>query len=52
VDKVKDFQTKLSDFLTTRQADLLGQVRDKGAFDDAITSQLKTVVKQFAETYA
>jgi F-type H+-transporting ATPase subunit alpha len=52
VDKVKDFQTKLSDFLTTRQDKILAQLREKGAFDDSITAQLKTCVTQFAETYA
>jgi F-type H+/Na+-transporting ATPase subunit alpha len=52
VEKVKDFQTKLTDFLTTRQEKLLAELREKGAFDDSISSQLKTVVGQFAETYA
>jgi F-type H+-transporting ATPase subunit alpha len=52
VDKVKDFQTKLADFLTTRQDKILAQIREKGAFNDEITNQLKTVVGQFAETYA
>ena len=52
VDKVKDFQTKLSDFLTSRQDKVLAQLREKGAFDDNITSQLKTAIGQFAETYA
>src|SRR5476649_1056719 len=51
VDKIKDFQTKLSDYLTTRQEALLTQLREKGAFDDDITSKLKTAVGQFAETY-
>src|SRR5271163_2039936 len=44
VDKVKDFQTKLTDFLTTRQDKILAQLREKGAFDDSITAQLKTCV--------
>jgi len=52
VDKVKDFQTKLSDFLTTRQEKILTELREKGAFDDSITNQLKAAVGQFAETYA
>jgi len=52
VDKVKDFQTKLTEFLTTRQDKILAELREKGAFDDSISSQLKTVVGQFAETYA
>jgi F-type H+-transporting ATPase subunit alpha len=52
VDKVKDFQTKLTDFLTNRQADLLAKLRDKGAFDDELTNKLKETIGQFAETYA
>ncbi len=52
VDKIKDFQTKLSDFLSTRQGDLLAQLRDKAAFDDDISKKLKAVIGQFAETYA
>ncbi len=51
VDKIKDFQTKLSDFLTTRQEAILAQLREKGAFDDDITKKLKAVVGEFAETY-
>jgi F-type H+-transporting ATPase subunit alpha len=51
IDKVKDFQGKLADFLTTRQDKLLALIRDKGAFDDAITAQLKPAIAQFAETY-
>ena len=52
VDKVKDFQTKLVDFLSTRQEKTMAQLREKGAFDDAITSELKAAIGQFAETYA
>ncbi len=52
VNKVKDFQTKLSDFLTTRHDAILAKLREKNAFDDSITAELKTVVGQFAETYA
>jgi len=51
VDKIKGFQAKLSDHLTNQQEGLLTQIREKGAFDDNIISQLKTVLGQFAETY-
>jgi len=51
IDKIKDFQAKLGDYLSTRQDKLLAQIRDKGAFDDVITAQLKSAVAQFAETY-
>jgi len=52
VDKVKDFQTKLTEYLTSQQDAILAQLREKNAFDDGITAQLKTVIGQFAETYA
>jgi F-type H+-transporting ATPase subunit alpha len=51
VDKVKDFQGKLVDYLTTRQGDVLAKIRDKGAIDEELTKKLKEVVGQFAETY-
>jgi F-type H+-transporting ATPase subunit alpha len=50
VDKVKEFQGKLSDNLTNQHADLLKQLRDKAAFDDEITKNLKAVLTQFVET--
>ena len=52
VNKIKDFQTKLTEHLTTQHDKVLGELRDKAAFDDSITSQLKTIVGRFAETYA
>jgi len=52
VDKIKDFQTKLVEVLTTRHEKVLAAIREKGAIDDAITADLKTAVGQFAETYA
>jgi F-type H+-transporting ATPase subunit alpha len=52
VEKVKDFQNKLVDFLTTRQEAILGLIRDKGAIDDSLAAQLKSAIGNFAETYA
>jgi len=52
VDRIKDFQTKLVEVLTTRHEKVLAAIREKGAIDDAITADLKTAVGQFAETYA
>ena len=50
VDKVKEFQAKLEDHLTNQQAELLGQIRAKAAFDDDLTKKLKDVLGKFAET--
>jgi F-type H+-transporting ATPase subunit alpha len=52
VPKVKDFQTKLTERLMTQHEPLLRQLMDKGAFDESIFAELKTIVGEFAETYA
>jgi F-type H+-transporting ATPase subunit alpha len=51
VEKVQDFQAKLSDFLTTRKVDLLDQIRTKGALDDELNAGLKAAVTEFKQTY-
>jgi F-type H+-transporting ATPase subunit alpha len=51
VDKIKDFQLKLQDYLTTRKDAVLGKIRDKGAIDDDITSDLKSAVGEFKTSY-
>jgi F-type H+/Na+-transporting ATPase subunit alpha len=51
VEKVKDFQTKLMDFLNTRKADLLLKVRNEKAISDALAGELKTAVAEFKQSY-
>jgi F-type H+-transporting ATPase subunit alpha len=51
VDKVKDFQGKLVDFIQTRKAELLGKIRAEKAISDAIATELKTAVGEFKQTY-
>jgi F-type H+/Na+-transporting ATPase subunit alpha len=51
VDKIKDFQTKLTDFLGTRKADLLLKIRNEKAISDALAADLKTSVTEFKQTY-
>ncbi len=51
VPQVKDFQTKLVMFLTTRHAEVLKSIRDKQAISDDTAAELKKVIGQFAETY-
>jgi F-type H+-transporting ATPase subunit alpha len=51
VDKVKDFQTKLTDFLNTRKADVLTKVRTEKAINDALAGLLKAAVGEFKQTY-
>jgi F-type H+-transporting ATPase subunit alpha len=51
VDKVKDFQAKLTDFLGTRKADLLAKIRGEKAISDAIAADLKAAVTEFKQSY-
>ncbi|NBU68729.1 MAG: F0F1 ATP synthase subunit alpha, partial [Verrucomicrobia bacterium] len=52
VDKVKEFQNKLSEYLTTRKASLLDSIREKKALDDALTNELKSVIGDFAASHS
>jgi len=51
VEKVKDFQAKLTDFLTTRKADLLTKIRNEKAISDPLAAELKAAVTEFKQTY-
>jgi len=51
VEKVKDFQNKLTDFLTSRKAALLDRIRTEKAINDALGAELKTAVAEFKQTY-
>src|SRR5499427_5777504 len=44
VDKVKDFQAKLTDYLTNRKADLLSRIAKEKALSDALTGDLKSAI--------
>jgi F-type H+-transporting ATPase subunit alpha len=51
VEKVKDFQNKLTDFLNTRKAEVLTKVRTEKAINDALAGLLKAAVTEFKQTY-
>ncbi len=51
VDRVKDFQTKLTEFLTSRKADLLARILKEKALSDALTAELKAAAAEFKQTY-
>jgi F-type H+-transporting ATPase subunit alpha len=51
VEKVKDFQTKLMDFLATRKAAVLDKVRTEKAFSDALAGELKAAIVEFKQGY-
>src|SRR5215468_3199398 len=47
VDRVKEYQLKLQDWLQTRKEGLLTMIRDKKQLDKDIESQLKTALDEF-----
>src|SRR6266850_4407267 len=51
VEKVKDCQNKMSEYLVTRKADLLTKVRNEKAISDAVAGDLKAAVTEFKQTY-
>jgi F-type H+-transporting ATPase subunit alpha len=51
VDRIKDYQAGLMDFLSTRKAELLRQIIKQRAFNDALTAELKTAADQFKGTW-
>ena len=51
VEKIKDFQGKLLDYLNTRKADLLKKIRAEKAISDAVAADLKAALGEFKSTY-
>src|SRR5437773_2039842 len=51
VDRIKDFQAKLADYLASRKADLMARVAKEKALSDPITAELKGAVTEFKQTY-
>jgi F-type H+/Na+-transporting ATPase subunit alpha len=50
VEKVRDFQRRLSEYLTSRKADLLGRIRKEKTISDELAAALKTAVTEFKQT--
>ncbi len=51
VDKVKDFQAKLTDFLVNRKSELLAKIAKEKAVSDALGAELKSAVTEFKQSY-
>jgi F-type H+-transporting ATPase subunit alpha len=51
VDRVKEYQSKLIDFLTTRKEETLKSIRDQGKFDESVEKALKTDLDEFKSTW-
>src|SRR5881398_1592629 len=51
VEKIKDFQAKLTEYLTTRKSALTAKLAKEKALSDALTAELKAAVTEFKQTY-
>jgi F-type H+/Na+-transporting ATPase subunit alpha len=51
VDRVKEYQLKLQDWLQTRKAGLLVAIREKKELDKDLESQLKAALDEFKTTW-
>lgn len=51
VEKIKDFQNKLTEYLITRKEDLMARLRKEKAITDPIAADLKSVMSDFTSTY-
>jgi len=51
VDRIKEYQTRLTNFLTTRKSDLLGKIAREKALNAPMTAELKAAADQFQESW-
>jgi F-type H+-transporting ATPase subunit alpha len=51
VDRVKEFQTKLQDYLQTRKGSVLASIRTKKAIDKDLEAELATALNDFKATW-
>src|SRR4029077_8047143 len=51
VERVKEFQLKLQDYLDTRHESVLALIRDKKQLDENLEGQLKAALDEFKQTW-
>ena len=51
VDRIKDFQARLSEFLVSRKTALMEKIRVERALSDPLVADLKAAVTEFKQTY-
>jgi F-type H+-transporting ATPase subunit alpha len=52
VNRVKEFQLMLTEYLTTRKPELLAKIAQQKMLDAPLTADLKTAIGQFKETWS
>jgi F-type H+/Na+-transporting ATPase subunit alpha len=51
VNRVKEFQNKWTEFISTRKAELLRKIAQESALSDALKAELKTAADEFKQTW-
>jgi F-type H+-transporting ATPase subunit alpha len=51
VERVKEYQTKLTEFLLTRKTELLAKIAKQGALNDSLIAELKSTTDEFQQTW-
>jgi F-type H+-transporting ATPase subunit alpha len=51
VEKIKDFQFKLNDYLSSRKTALMDKIRQEKALSDPVIADLKAAIMEFKQTY-
>ena len=51
VNRVKEFQNKWMEFITTRRAELLRKIAQDRALSDALKAELKVAADEFKQTW-
>jgi F-type H+-transporting ATPase subunit alpha len=51
VDKLKDCQARMTDYLTSRKSALMAKILKEKALNDALIAELKAAVTEFKQTY-
>ena len=52
VEKVKDFQAKMEEYLTTRKESVMAKIREEQVLSDEIVDELKSAIEDFKTTYS
>lgn len=51
VEKIKDAQNKLTEYLTNRKPELMARIAKEKALSDSLTADLKAAITEFKQTY-
>jgi F-type H+-transporting ATPase subunit alpha len=51
VERIKEYQARLADFLTLHKAELLGKIAREKAISDALTAELRAATDAFKQTW-